>query len=607
VRLLAVVLLLAAAAPSWAQSFVGITVANQINVSVEPSRETCTAPCLVVFNLLGTTTPLTSYPFHEVDQNCDFSDVDGGSTFAYGNQISKNSGNGPMQAHVFLAAGTYTVTCTARHGSATGTGTAQIVVTAANTTWTGTATLCVDNGATPAAGADGCPAGADVIDQASFTTTINTTAANGATYKRILFRAGKTYTTSGTATINADGPGYVGSYGAGDRPIVSGGNQISLGSTTNHDFGDWRIVDLNFTASGTGTLIVPQGAAGHVLLLRIVADDYENFINAQVGATLDNINTAAGSVVAPLWNNWGLVEVVCTGIDAHCILASMEDFAILGSQFTGARVTAGTHLVRLAYVNRGVISSSEFNGTGGIGATLTVRTFVQGSGGVTAGANAMTNHVVISDSKIIGGSDNAILTTKSITESDDYRLHDILVERNWIIATDNSFAYLYETEAKATTVRNNIFDGSTVAAAGLYCIRLHKIAPTPAGWNTDYRVYNNTCYSGATNSSAFVQVVVDNDPTNVKVKNNLAWSDGSSAGIAIVSGTLGTGDDVSHNTTTAVMVNSTSPFTDSTPVNPADFTPTGTPPVDSGTPVPVWRDFFQALRSGTYDQGAVNP
>jgi hypothetical protein len=81
-----------------------------------------------------------------------------------------------------------------------------------------TDTICVDDDATPVAGAGGCPSGASVLQENIFNDAVATAlGANGCGVgvecRRILFKGGDTFNRDGAASVyNHDGPGIIGTY-----------------------------------------------------------------------------------------------------------------------------------------------------------------------------------------------------------------------------------------------------------------------------------------------------------------------------------------------------------------------------------------------------------
>lgn len=127
------------------------------------------APLYVHFDASTTTAVgLTSIPFHELYFYWTFGDSASGATWGYGTNAGaalKNEASGPIAAHVFETAGSYTVTLTAYHLSSGGSLTISapvtktITVTAADTVFAGNNTVCISK----VGDFVGAPAGVDYV------------------------------------------------------------------------------------------------------------------------------------------------------------------------------------------------------------------------------------------------------------------------------------------------------------------------------------------------------------------------------------------------------------------------------------------------------------
>jgi hypothetical protein len=591
---------------------------SAITVSATPSRINGIAPLSVFFDASATRASATARPFHDLEYRWSFGDPAGGAVWAtgsgagIGSNNSKNAATGPMASHVFESAGTYTVCVTVTDGANTAARPVTITVTSPDSApeFAGAATLCVDSRARPVAGADGCPAGAAVLQSADFDAVINTTARNGAAHKRILFRRGGTYTSSTASRIHATGPGLVGAYGSGAKPLINGASsKLEFGSTSNLAFADWRLVDLNFdgqnqTASG-GTAFESVGPFRQLTFLRVEARRFRDGILLSKWF-LDSVN-ASTAFRAPLWSEFAFVDSTIQDVHDHGFLGHANRFSIMGSRFLArSNLSAAqnqlTHLVRLGYTNSAVISHNDLAG-GSEGNTLTIRG-VPNAGDRTIPRDAWTEKTVVSDNVITGGNSVWFFTIRRVNESTDARFRNILVERNLVVATPPTVAMLV-TDAGELTVRNNLWN--LTGAATPVGIVLEKSSLTPAGVNANISVYNNTAYSGSTGAGSYRFVEARSGaPANLRVRNNLSYAPALTGGLAAVSGTPGTGSVISHNTDGAAIRTSNPGFSGGL-TGPLMWRATGSGVVNQGTAVPVWSDFFLGPRIGTYDLGAINP
>ena len=583
---------------------------NPITISLRPSRQTGAAPLAVLFDLIGTTSTLTSRPFHELQYSCDFGDSAGGAAWSYGTRTgsrSKNVGYGPVQAHVYESGGTYNLVCTVTHGANTNTAGTTITVTAADSQWSGTSTLCVRQ--TTGSNFAGCPAGAHQVTDSDFDNVINTRARNGATYKRILFRAGDTFTSSAISAITAHGPGYVGAFGSGAKPVITGATaKIWFGTrdNSNPDFGDWRFVGLNFDGVSRAVGSDVFRAMGPFTRVTILNNEIRQ---AEIGvhlptAVLDAINTSR-PFTAPIWSEIFVVGNTIEAVSSYGFLGGAASMAFMGNLVNDNDHPAG-HLVRTGYCKNCVISNNEL-GPASSGLRLTVRAF----GAFTAGSRtfpagtAYTENVVVSENKILGTG----FSIRGVNDTDDSRIRNVIVESNYLL-NNGSAAPILATEAGLLTIRNNLFD---MTAAGNYqgvWLSKSRHANIPSDINRYVSIYNNSAYSPTTTSSIFYLVTIMNSsPQDLTIQNNLSYMPALSGTRGAVRGTPGANSKISHNTDGTAISISNPGFVATPAVALTDWRPSNTSsgPVDNGTSVPVWSDFFRAARSGTYDQGAVNP
>ncbi|HYE88561.1 MAG TPA: Ig-like domain-containing protein, partial [Vicinamibacterales bacterium] len=543
---------------------------SAINVTVQPSRISGIAPLYVFFDATGTTATRTARPFHELEYRWNFGDPASGA-WSYGSgqglssNNSRNLATGPVAGHVFETAGTYNVCLTANDGTNTASRPVTITVTSPDAApeFAGMATVCVDSRARPVAGADGCPAGAAVLLSADFDDVINTAARNGATHRRILFRRGSTFTTSTAARLHANGPGLVGAYGTGAKPYINGASaKMSLGSTSNLAFADWRVVDLNFdgqnqTATG-GAAFQATGPFRQVTLLRVEARRVLHGVLLSK-TFLDQINSTT-PFRAPIFSELGIVDSTIEDVYDYGFLGHAHRVSFLGNRFH-ARTNPATpqngagHLIRLAYTNSAVVSHNELGGWAQ-GNSLTIRG-LSNQGDRTIPPDAWTEKVVVSDNTINGGSSVWFFTIRRVNDQLEARFRNILVERNLLVATPPTVTML-ATDGGEMTIRNNLLN--LTGAATPIGIALGKSNLAPAGVNANVAVYNNTAYSGSSGSGNFRFVSISDAPPNLRVRNNLSYVPNLVGSHVATSGTPGPGAVISHNTDGAAIRSSNPGF-----------------------------------------------
>jgi hypothetical protein len=605
--------------PPTAGCSIGSTAA--IAVSAVPSRVSGIAPLSVFFDATGTAAAATSRPYHDLEYRWSFGDPAGGAAWSQGSSLgigtnSKNSAMGPVAAHVFEAPGTYNVCLRVTDGANTADRAVAITVTAPDSAaeFSGRNTLCVNSGAAPVAGVDGCPIGAAVLHSGDFDAAINTTARNGATHRRILFRRGGTFSTSTAAVINVNGPGLVGAYGAtGAKPLVIGNSaKMLFGNPSNLAFADWRVMDLSFDgqnqSSSGGTAFETIGPFRQLTLLRVEA---RRALHGMLLSKwfLDTQVNGSTPFRAPLWSELALVDSVIEDVYGYGFLGEANRLSMMGNRFHARTNLSApqdplSHLVRIGYTNSAVVSHNRLAG-GSPGNSLTIRG-VNYAGDRTIPAGAWTEKALVSDNVIMGGNSVWFFTIYPVNNTYDTRFRNILIERNSLVATPPT-QHMLVTDAGELTVRNNLFN--LTGAAGQTAIFMSRGGVAPAGLNLNASLYNNTAYSGSARNGNFRFLEIANGaPPSLRVRNNLSYAPNLVGSHLAVSGTPGAGAVISHNTDGAAIRSGNFGFSYAGGLaEPEAWRANGPDVVDRGTPVPVWSDFFLIPRGGVYDLGAINP
>jgi hypothetical protein len=591
-RAIILVALAIAAGAAHAQAFVApirTTVSSPISATFSASRTSCTAPCAVLFDATATTATGVSRPFHHLRYSWNAGDGAAGA-WTYGVRTaagSKGVGDGPVWAYVFESAGTYTVTLTANDGTNSAQFTRDITVTAANTTWASN-TLCISTAGVPTAGVDGCPDGATGLQSSDFDDAINSNLAKGcggSGCRRFLFRAGQTFTSSGNGgALSVAGPGYVGAYGAGAKPIVSGASAGKIDVSAN----DWRVVGLDLR-SATNVAVQPcaSGCATGISEFLLQGNTFSSNNDA---TGLNSLFLSGG----PVYSKFFWMENDFDGNTQYAIQADVREHAFMGNR---VRNNTAQHMVRYNHCAVCVVSNNEIGPGSGGGLFMRAYEPFTAGGSVFPPSTAYTEKVVISENWSRGGH---AFSTKYINTYGDSRHRIILVEANLIEAT------CFETSGGDQTIRNNLFLWSTLpsCAVGVTNGDADRQKVVPASVNDNVEVYNNTLYSSVTSSNDFVFTSnTGGTLANYVQKNNLVWMPNHSGSKSNISSTPA-GASITNNSLasnpTFVGTPTASPLTDWRATSEAVV-------IDEGASVPVWSDFFRAARSGTYDLGAVNP
>jgi hypothetical protein len=648
-RRLALALLLALTCfpPLKAASFVGflISVSNPITVSFTPSRavtgggDTCVAPCAVYFDATATTDSVitsTLGVFHDAQFSWDFGDTAGGATWTNGaGQGSKNAAYGPVTGHVFETAGTYTVTLTVYDGTNTNTGTASITVTDADTYFSTTKTVCISTSGT----FTGCPTGATHVTSSDWDAAFN---ANVGAGKRLLFRRGETFTASTSANIQVTGPGLVGAYDTGAAPIVQASannvNIIEYGVWTQTALADWRIMDLEFTGnghSGNGGVMGNQnnpGSFDQLMIFRMNIHDVHNAMQFNdAGPDFANANGHPGH---HLYTGSAVVETTTTNVTGttggHSIFGAGNQYMVMGNSLNNNG--GGEHTFRTVCANGFVFSNNTIAGAASTKHLIKLHSYSYDTTGAwnapsdfDAGIASVDNPTwpttgtytqngVISDNKFVGGSEQWMVALGPQDNAHDERLRDIIVERNWFVASSSTTIGMISWVTR-TTIRNNLFNLSGGADQYVMPVLRRGIEGTTAPTETypNYvSIYNNSAYSSSAGTMIGIELApsdsgmgTNNTAANVVAKNNLAYSP-SGTSPNMIHGTGASPTISATNNSSDAQMKSTSPnFTATPPATTAGWKPTSGYAIGGGTSVPVWSDFFLLAEPAPRDVGAV--
>lgn len=202
------------------------------------------------------------------------------------------------------------------------------------------------------------------------------------------------------------------------------------------------------------------------------------------------------------------------------------------------------------------------------------------------------------------------------------RVHNGIIENNFTygcLSQPKNYQAFADIKCSGMTIRNNIADFSFgdrtsayVATHPYVSVNMVRIATSTPETTTGTRVYNNTLYSNISNPevATFVRTAGVSDDT--VIKNNLWYLPnyaGSSKGVITNTGGLATNVVASNNTDNGQTATTSPNFVATPPVALTDWRPnTGSYAINTGTTVPVLRDFNNASRvGGTYDLGAILP
>ena len=579
-------------------------------ITREASRTSGTAPLSVFFTAGFSASDGTNRDFHDLHYLWNFDDAGAGSWGTSGK--SKETDTGAVASHVFESAGTHTVTLTVKDpltGSTLDTDTFSIVVTAADTTFAGTLTTVINN--VDDTDFTGKPTGATEVNTDTIG-DLNTYLGSG---KRVLLKRGSTWTTSSSVTVpTITSACHLGAYGTGgtidaqgidsNAPIIDCTSGSSLFNVNNSI--DFRITDISFTgvngSAGVGSGIVTGNTNIRQLLVHKIKSR--------------GCSTSVG------WSHWRTNETdrIEENTVASCDIQDFNDYGLFVSgeklSLIGNKVANSdvTHIARVEYARFGVVSHSDHSGSSLTNANgrhalklhspklaTEVGTYAETGG---SGQLYSTQYVMVANN-IFGSSGSWPVSIGAQNTTSDENLSDIVVEKNKIVAgyggqraPSTSISLLLE--GRYLTARNNIIDG-TEGNSNFTGISVQKrgleLSPLAV------EVYNNTIYSNNTMVNGGRGVVISSDCTDTIVKNTFVSFPSGTSGKTLVSNS---GTNTTQSNNQLIDVNG---FTDPDNVTPLsrDFTlALGSAAIDAGTDVLVYDDFNDAVRTGTFEQGAYD-
>jgi hypothetical protein len=558
-----------------------------ISVDLTPNRTTGIAPLHVFFDASATTSTVSTVrPFHDLHFVWDFGDTVAG-TWTYSGR-SKNQAFGGVAGHVYETAGTYTTTLRVQDtDGTTSTTTVNIIVYDADTQFPTTTTYCFST----SGNFTGAPTGSTNVTTSSWATIAGYIAAG----RRLLLRAGETWSTSATATINNTGPGIFGKFGSGADPVINVTANVPAFtmSSTNPNCQDWRLMDLNIIGNNDHSWgIYFNGTANNISLIRC----HVSYCYTSVEAALSilnwwNANGSPGHTVhdGTCYYDCNFEYMCGTEAAGGCGVYSIgRRFSVLGVR--GYDTMNAQHVLRFPLFQRGVIQHCYLDRAQTGRHLLKLHSNTDTAG---LGYGQFTELFIISDNLFQGTGEDWPVCPGSQNPDRNETVCNCVIERNHFKAGSGSqrllVCYTYET-----TVRNNIFDLTGATSAGAMMFSRRGAEPVPH----DIRIYNNTMwYPGGNN---FIMAQVDSIVDIVTMRNNLGYAP-SAANRWLVYGSP-------TNLTQSNNQYFTNPqFATSPPSVIADYDlQIGSPAIDAGyTLTNVYTDYNLGLRVPAYDVGAI--
>lgn len=582
----------------------------------------------VFFDATATTATATTRPFHDLEYRWNFGEnqtvlaaLPGGTNWTNGStKGSRNLAIGPVTAHVFETPGVYTVSLTATDGTNTGSSCTQITVQDPNTVFSGTNTVCFASNSDPIPGSGGCPAGAAHYQQADFGAAVSRYIATG---KRLLFKRGDTFANASGPWISVTGPGTIGAYGTGAKPIIQAtGNTpiLTLSSPSTPTIKDWRVMDLYFDGLNGSSAhgVDAKGTMNQVTLLRL---DMQHVLQGfRLNDSELQYNNGSGSPGHRIFDELAIVDSTVSNNNSYGAFVNGHYFSMMGNLITNAPATSTGTPTRFAQLVKAVISNNTLENATSTKELIKLHAPTNCDSTVTAGCNytndtfpkvnAISNDgiktfgyselIEISDNKLVSGPlSDYMMTAGTQNSNSDERTRNFIFERNWLVAS-SSTQMVIGVMSRNVSIRNNICD-LTLRTSGGRCFNVGNwgIEPPP----DNVQIYNNSVYSG---SSGTVQgILLFPVSTNVTVKNNLGYTPAASGSI-MVDGTAGAGFVSSNNSTNSQMRSTNPQFVSPLNVLSGFKVAPGSYAVGSGAgTVPVWSDLFSAPQTTTRDMGAV--
>ena len=320
-----------------------------------------------------------------------------------------------------------------------------------------------------------------------------------ATNTRILFKRGDTWSFTAGKTISVRGPGIIGAYGTGEKPLLTQTVPGDLFAFTPGS-ADWRLMD--FEAHGVGN----NNGGGFVT--SVASWQRCTMLNL----TVDGWRTAYGNSYADTHSR-EIALANCEGRNSwSCIgFLGADRLAILGCYLHDC---PATHVLRVWHAAKSVISDSAILRPG---ATRQALKFHNDA----ASHYPPTIFNVICDNTFLG---DTYVVAIAPQDTGSYEVVDqLLFERNVINSTPNTQVGAY-LDASHLTLRNNIINGNG-AARYFRAIQISKGAANPVP--ESIHVYNNTIArteESVPPGAEFTGIQIDAPASNTIVRSNIFYA-----------------------------------------------------------------------------------
>ena len=323
-----------------------------------------------------------------------------------------------------------------------------------------------------------------------------------------MFKRGDTFNLTTTLGISAAGPGIIGAYGSGDRPIINATTAaIRIGSN------DWRLMDLNIelvVAEPGHFVVVVEDRINASTLLRLKMTRFPtnlytgHFSSRTVMQDSEMVNPTEYTGGRLGWFGAGGINPTIGGI------GNSNYAAMLGNNFALRGTGTGNHSIRTQGVNYAIISNNKFLGDFDTSAIV---------------YRGHSRYGVVSDNYL------EYLETEvhllgifgiSAESGNAYEIQrDIIVERNFFYRT-----YL-GIEGTDLTIRNNIFRGFEGRETQFGAVHMRYISTVPIPRPVNINIYNNTVRGYSTAPFPVPVLFSGGDSvstTNIDIRNNIVYA-----------------------------------------------------------------------------------
>lgn len=566
------------------------------------------APLGVVFDGANTSSDVQN--FSDLLYFFDYGDT-GAVNFtngAYAGQTKNKQVGGPEGTYVYTAPGTYTARMWVYDGTTVwGPVSQTITVTNPDTVYSGTNTICISS----SGDFTGAPAGSTQVTSSSWNTSLGTYMQTG---KRVLFRAGETFTISSSVGLNLGKNNvYIGSYGAGARPIVSYiANDISgiAGFANGGDpaFNPYNIIieNINFQGgSATGTDgISSVGTGGNANNPTAMTGNYLinncNFDYVGTPLSFTNLRNVVINKCSFTYINGGVQANGRIGL----YFASFYQFGLLDCNFNNNG--GGEHTTRLQGGQISAVVSNEFRGTTAPRQLFTLRgSSTHETGDVTVAGNIVD---------ATGSNLNWAMTIAPQNTGSFEPISRVVFESNYVIGGDGPGQQALHMQADYIAIRNNVFNMPAASLEnGILFVSLNNNNTVGLNSPEYVSIKYNTFYSEKTNYLAVA--VFPANAKNTQIYGNIGYAPSATANwytqappVVLIVNQAG-GETVTGNNTTDGGITATNPSFVGPTTSIAGFQiNTGSPYINAGTNLRVYTDARGKLRNagGQWDTGAVN-